>query len=356
MGSRPRAWCRSGRREAAIADLRVGFGCEAEPDEEDDDDRRQNGADRVDREGGGRRSRARDAGLRRRADHGDRGRGAHRRRPRQPIARSNQSPQRLSRSCLGDAGRPDRSRDPEAAQGNLPAELPGTAAHCREGLGGGDPGGLREGHLDPLGRRSDQGDGRLGDFEEPGQPSGRGDRRAGRRLPRPPDRRRMAVSVDRRDLPEGPRRRSDRVDGGDNRGRRQHRRPPRGARCRHRPVGGGGVLEGLPPFARRSRPARRSPRRRRRSQGLAGGGIQGVPRHASALPGSLDAQRSRPCRPEAAPGGRGTAEDDLRPGERRGGPRAVAPRRRCAAREIPEARGDDGRQPRRRSRLHGLSA
>jgi putative transposase len=31
---------------------------------------------------------------------------------------SNQSPQRLSRAAVGDAGRPDRPRDPEAAQGH----------------------------------------------------------------------------------------------------------------------------------------------------------------------------------------------------------------------------------------------
>lgn len=48
------------------------------------------------------------------------------------------------------------------------------------------------------------------------------------------------------------------------------------------------------------------------------------------------------------------AEDDLRPGEHRGGPRTVASGRRCAAGDVPEARGDDGRRPRRRARRHGL--
>ena len=43
-------------------------------------------------------------------------------------------------------------------------------------------------------------------LEEPGQPALRGDRRAREGLPRPADRGRLAVSVDRRDLREGARR------------------------------------------------------------------------------------------------------------------------------------------------------
>lgn len=43
----------------AIVVLRVGFGCETEPEEEDDDDRRQTGAEGADREGGGCRKRRR---------------------------------------------------------------------------------------------------------------------------------------------------------------------------------------------------------------------------------------------------------------------------------------------------------
>ena len=46
--------------------------------------------------------------------------------------------------------------------------------------------------------------GMSGDLQEPGQPAVRGDRRAGEGLPRPADRRRLALSVDRRHLCEGP--------------------------------------------------------------------------------------------------------------------------------------------------------
>ena len=65
----------------------------------------------------------------------------------------------------------------------------------------------------------------------------------GERLPRPADRRRLAVSVDRRDLREGARGRPHRLGRGDNRRRRQHRRPARGAGHGDRPLGGRAVLD-----------------------------------------------------------------------------------------------------------------
>ena len=58
---------------------------------------------------------------------------------------------------------------------------------------------------------------------------------------------------------------------------------------------------------------------------------------------------------EAAHGGGGHAEDDLRPGDQGRGRRPVGRRRRRAAREAAQARRADGRLPRRRARLHGLS-
>src|SRR6187200_1786171 len=61
-------------------------------------------------------------------------------------------------------------------------------------------------------------------IQEPGQPLVRGDRRAGERLPEPAYRGRLAVSVDRRHLPESQGSGPDRLGGRDNRGRRQHGR------------------------------------------------------------------------------------------------------------------------------------
>ena len=71
----------------------------------------------------------------------------------------------------------------------------------------------------------------------------RGDRRAGEGLPRPADRGRLALPVDRRHLREGAPGRPDRLGRRDRRGRRQHRRPARGAGHGHRPVGGRALLD-----------------------------------------------------------------------------------------------------------------
>ena len=73
----------------------------------------------------------------------------------------------------------------------------------------------------------------------------------------PPDRGRLAVSLDRRDLREGARERAHRLGCGDRRGRRQQRRPPRSARHGYRPFGGGDLLDRVLAQARPARPARR---------------------------------------------------------------------------------------------------
>jgi hypothetical protein len=111
--------------------------------------------------------------------------------------------QRLSRPGLGDAGGNGRAAHPQAAERLVLPELSRAAADGREGADGGDPGSLCPGRLDPLGRRSRQGDGRNGRVEEPGQPAVRGDRRQGQSLPRPAARRRLALCLARRDLCEG---------------------------------------------------------------------------------------------------------------------------------------------------------
>ena len=143
-----------------------------------------------------------------------------------------------------------RAAHPEAQEGQLLPGLPRAAAHGREGAHRGDPGGLHPGRLDPLGRRAGQGDGHERHLQEPGQPAVRGDRRQGEGLPRPADRRRLALSLARRDLREGPPERPRRLGRRDRRRRRQQRRPPRGARHGHRPLGGRDLLDGLPAQAR----------------------------------------------------------------------------------------------------------
>jgi hypothetical protein len=80
-------------------------------------------------------------------------------------------------------------------------------------------GSLRAGRLDPLGGRSGAGNGDERHLQEPGEPAVWLDRREG--APRPPDRGRLAVFVDRRHLHEGAPERPNRLGRGDCRGRRQ---------------------------------------------------------------------------------------------------------------------------------------
>ena len=111
---------------------------------------------------------ARDDRLRRRAADGDGGRRQDRRGAWRALARPAGAAQRLSRPGLGDASRDGRAAYPEAAQGLLLPELPRAAADGREGADRGHPGGLYPRRLDPLGRRSRQGDGRRRRLQEPG--------------------------------------------------------------------------------------------------------------------------------------------------------------------------------------------
>ena len=103
---------------------------------------------------------------------------------------------------LGDAGRHGGASHPQAAHGQLLPELSRAAAARREGHRVGRAGGLRPRRLDPLGRRSRARPGHGRHLEKPGQPAVRGDRREGRTLPRPPHRRRLALRLARRHLPE----------------------------------------------------------------------------------------------------------------------------------------------------------
>jgi hypothetical protein len=125
---------------------------------------------------------------------------------------------------------------------------------------------IQEAYVHGVSTRSvdDLGDGGRRRLQEPGQPSGRGDRRPGECLSWPSDRGGLAVPLDRCDLCEGTRSRADRLDGDDKCCRRQHRWPTRGARRRHRSVGSGDVLEGLSARVGRPRPAWRQAGHRRR--------------------------------------------------------------------------------------------
>ncbi|MEY9626142.1 hypothetical protein ABIA27_001177 [Sinorhizobium fredii] len=122
-------------------------------------------------------------------------------------------------------------------------------------------------------------------FEEPGQPAVRGDRRQGQSVPRKTDRRRLAVSVDRCHLPEGPPWRPHRLGRRDHRRRRQLRRPARGAGHGDRHLGGRADLDRVPAQADPARTARRQARRLRCARRPQGGRHQGSQRHMATLPG-----------------------------------------------------------------------
>src|SRR5436190_23984855 len=90
-------------------------------------------------------------------------------------AERDQPPQWIPRSRLGDPRGHGRAAYPEAAQGELFSGFPGAAPDGREGSRRSDPGGLRPRRIDPLSRRTGQGDGHDGHLEEPGQPAVRRD-------------------------------------------------------------------------------------------------------------------------------------------------------------------------------------
>jgi hypothetical protein len=72
------------------------------------------------------------------------------------------------------------------------------------------------------------------------------DRREGEGVPEPPDRRRLALSVDRCHLREGARERAHRLGGSDCCGRRQRRRPPRSVGHGYRTFRGRDLLDRVP--------------------------------------------------------------------------------------------------------------
>ena len=135
---------------------------------------------------------------------------------------------------------------PEAAEGLLLPRLPRAAADGREGADRGDP---RQAYIHGVSTRS------VDDLVKALGMSGISKSQVSRlcaeidervtRVPRAPPRRRLALSLDRRDLREGAPERAHRLGGGDRRGRRQHRWPARGAGHGHRPVRGRALLDRL---------------------------------------------------------------------------------------------------------------
>jgi hypothetical protein len=97
-------------------------------------------------------------------------------------------------------------------------------------------------------------------LQEPSLPAVRGDRRARKNLPRTPPRRRLALSLDRCYLPEGPSERAHRLRGGHRRRGRQLGRPARGAGYGYRPIRGRDLLDRVFAQARPPGPARRQAR------------------------------------------------------------------------------------------------
>lgn len=124
--------------------------------------------------------------------------------------------------------------------------------------------------IDALGRRPGQGDGRGRHVQEPGQPPLRRNRRACERFPVPASGGRVALSLARCDLPQGPRGREDHQPCRDNRRGGQRGRQARGVGRGHRSLGGRNLLDRVPAQPRRPRPARGEAGDRRRSQGPAG--------------------------------------------------------------------------------------
>jgi len=109
-------------------------------------------------------------------------------------------------------------------------------------------------------------------LQEPGQPPGRRDRRAGcKAFLEPPDRGRLALCLARRHLREGPPGWPHRLGRRHHRRGRQHRWPARGPRPGYRRLGSRDLLDSLPAQADAAGLARREAGGLRRPRGPQGG-------------------------------------------------------------------------------------
>ena len=132
-------------------------------------------------------------------------------------------------------------------------------------------------------------------LQEHGVEAVQGHRRAGAGVPRPADRRRLALPLARRDLPQGAPGREDRLRRRHNRHGGQHRRTARDHRLVRRPVRGGDLLDRVPAQPEEPRAAGREAgdlRRAHRPQGRHRAGLRG---DLATMPRSLDQERARPC-------------------------------------------------------------
>ena len=270
-------------------------------------------------------------------------------------AEPHQPAQRLPRPRLGDPRRHRRAAHPEAAQGQLLPGLPRAAPDGREGADRGDPGSLRPGHLDPLGRRSGQGDGH-GPAISKSQVSrlcAEIDERVQTFLHRPIEGDWPYLWLDATYVKV---RQDGRIVsvavivavGVNTDGRRE---------VLGMTIGASEAEPFWTEFLRRL--TRRGLRGvklvdLRRPRGPEGRDRQGAQRHLAALPRALHAQRPGACRQDAAARRLRLDRHRLRPGRCRGRPQAVAPGRRSAAPAGAEARRPDGRRRGRRAGLHEL--
>ena len=133
-------------------------------------------------------------------------------------ARIGRTAETATATAAGIPRRECRSQDPKLRQGSYfrgSSSRVGPPRRPRRG----DPGGLRPGRVDRSVDELVKAMGMSGISKSQVQAVHR-DRRAGGCVPEPPDRRRLAVSVDRYDLREGARGREDRLGGRNNRRRR----------------------------------------------------------------------------------------------------------------------------------------
>ena len=243
---------------------------------------------------------------------------------------------------------------PKLRKGSYFPALPCAPADGREGADGGDPGGLHQGGLDPLGRRSGAGHGDDRHLEEPGLQVVRRDRRQDRKLPRAAAGGRLALSLAGCDLCEGAPERAHRPGRGHRGRRRQRPGPARGPRHGDRRVRGRDLLDRVPALPRPARAQRRATGDLRRPQGPEGRRDPHPRRHLPEMSRALHAQPARPCRPAGPARRLRLRRHRLRPGGRRGRKRPVAPGRRPAQAQGTQARGPHGRGRARRAGLYEL--
>ena len=247
--------------------------------------------------------------------HGGRGERAHRASPRASATRSAGSP--TATATATGAGTPGSARSSSPSRGSATAPTCRRCSSPRRRTERALLAVVQEAYVPGVStRRVDdlvRALGIDGHQQERGQPDLRRARRRGRGLPEPAARRRgVSLPVARRDVPQGPRGRPGRVDGGARRHRRRAR--PASAGCwasssrrattRARP----GRVH---PLARRARPARRPAGHQRRPPGAREGGPRAAPglRLAALIGAQWRRDRWSPSRTERrAPWQRRSAE------------------------------------------------